>query len=77
MAATYALLARELPRASSGLAYARAEPLFSARHGNEPARAELKTAELKCGSHRAQPELARVHPELRHAAEIRRHRHRR
>jgi hypothetical protein len=39
---------------------ARAEPIFSARGTNEPAQAELIWSELKAGSHRAQPELARV-----------------
>jgi hypothetical protein len=56
-AVTRPLSARELHRALHKL---RAKPRFPAREKNESAWAESFGSKLKCGSHRAEPELARV-----------------
>jgi hypothetical protein len=52
MAVAHAHSARELLGAAPSLGEARAEPHFSARETNQPF-----SGELKCGSHRTQPEL--------------------
>jgi hypothetical protein len=59
-------MAREPGRVGPSQREARAEPNFPARLQNEPARAEPICSELNAGSHRAQPELARVQPYSQH-----------
>jgi hypothetical protein len=62
--------AREPGRVGPSQREARAEPNFPARLQNEPARAEPICSELNAGSHRAQPELARVQPYIQSEGRI-------
>jgi hypothetical protein len=66
---THTWSAHELLRAAPSFTQARVEPLFPARETNQPARAESFGSKLKCGSHRAQPELGRVQPQQANSRE--------